>query len=61
MATYDQDTYEPDETGKMVLHKKGELKLYDGLPYYRTLLDNEDVSGKDFLLREDIISVDGSK
>jgi hypothetical protein len=61
MATYDENTYEPDENGRMIAHKKGELKLYDGLPFYRTLRKDEDVSGKDFLLREDIISVDGSK
>ena len=45
----------------MIEHKKGEIKLYKDLPYYRTLRKDEDASGKDFLLHEDIISVDGSK
>lgn len=59
LATYDQDEIETDENGRTIVHKKGEIKLdKDNLPYYETL-GNRDASGKDFLLNEDIYSVDG--
>lgn len=58
LATYDQEEYETDENGRVIKHQKGEIKLdKEGLPYYETL-GNRESSGKDFLLREDIISVD---
>lgn len=58
LATYDQDETEIDANGRTITHKKGEIKLDPkGLPFYETLGDR-DSSGKDFLLREDIFSVD---
>lgn len=61
LATYDQDETEIDENGREIKHKKGDIKLdRNNIPFYETLGDR-DASGKDFLLREDIYSVDGGR
>lgn len=60
LAQYDEDgTHEID--GRIVSHKKGDLKFNEkGDPYYETLGDR-DISGKDLLHISDTLTVDGSK
>lgn len=61
LAQYDKDIQEPDpETGRMIQHKKGEIKLDDnGMPYYETL-GNREVHGKQVLSAFDVITRENS-
>lgn len=60
-ARYEEDVEIPDpETGRMVKHYKGEMKLDEnGSPYYETL-GNRAAHGKEFLSPFNVITKEGS-
>lgn len=61
LAQYDEDTQTTDpETGRLIQHKKGELKLDEnGMPFYETL-GNRGVHGKQVLSAFDVITRENS-
>lgn len=61
LAQYDRDIQETDpETGRLIQHKKGEIKLDEsGMPYYETL-GNREVHGKQVLSAFDVITRENS-
>jgi hypothetical protein len=61
LAQYDKDVQETDpETGRLIQHKKGEIKLDEtGMPYYETL-GNREVHGKQVLSAFDVITRENS-
>lgn len=56
LASYDKDEF--DEHGEL-LHKKGDLKYRNGLPYYETL-GNRSIQGKQVLAYSDSLTREGS-
>lgn len=59
MASWDEDGYH-EVNGRMIPHRKGELKYNEeGDPYYE-YLNGRSLAGKDMLHASDILTVDGS-